>query len=237
MVRFCDSDDSEDAMVGVELVADDVMVDVSFELELEMVLDSVFEVDDDSDVGWLDVEVELSLGVTPAGIVSAGRVGLGILVDSDTDIDDVIAATSEVTAAVRASRALVASPFVAAALLEEPVPCRGTRTLKSAMPSTTGSRTLCCCSSSCGKSVLAGARDEYVCCNKVTPWECDGWVSVGAVLLSSLKSGSARELDSFRRLKGGAMASSIRHPLHPQLGSFRPARRFGGYSFDGVNCV
>lgn len=163
-------------------------------------------------------------------MVSAGRVGLGMLVDSDTDIDDVIAATSDDTAAVRASRALVTSPlFVAAALLEEPVPCRGTRTLKSAIPPTTGRCILC--SSSCAKSVLAGARDEYVCCNEVTPWEYDGTVSVGAVLLSSLKSGSARALDSFRRLKGGAMASSIRHPLHPQLGSSQPARRFGGFRF------
>lgn len=102
-------------------------------------------------------------------MVSAERVGLEMLVDSDTDIDDVIAAASEVTAAVRASRALVASPFVAAALLEEPVPCRGTRTLKSAIPPTTGCGILC--PSSCGKSVLAGAKDEYVCCNEVTWWE------------------------------------------------------------------
>lgn len=36
-------------MVDVEVVADDVMVDVSFELELGMVLDAVSDVDDDDD--------------------------------------------------------------------------------------------------------------------------------------------------------------------------------------------
>lgn len=34
-------------MVDVEVVADDVMVDVSFELELGMVLDAESDVDDD----------------------------------------------------------------------------------------------------------------------------------------------------------------------------------------------
>lgn len=42
-------------MVDVEVVADDVMVDVSFELELGMVLDAVSDVDDDDDDGVCDV--------------------------------------------------------------------------------------------------------------------------------------------------------------------------------------
>lgn len=62
-------------------------------------------------------------------------------------------------------------------------------------------------------------------------------MSAGAVLLSSLKSGSAREFDSFRRLKGGAMAPSIRQPLHLRLGSSRPARRFGKIRLVGSDAL
>lgn len=117
-------EDSVEVMVALDRVADDVMVDVSFALEL---LDTLLDTYDDGD-GDLDVELELSLGVTPAGTVSAGKVGLDADVDRETDIEDVMDVTEELTTAVRASRALVAARLVDSALLEEPVPCRGTRT-------------------------------------------------------------------------------------------------------------
>lgn len=191
-----DIDDAVDT-VEVERLADDVMVEVSLLLEVETVLLAY----EDG-----DVELELVLGVTPAGTVSAGNVGLDAVVDSETDMDDVIDVTDELW------RVEVTTLVVDDTELEDdPVPCRGTNTWKSTIPPTAGCCTFCSKPLSCD-AVRAGAREEYVRCNESMPWECDAIGSAGAVLLSRLNSGSTRELDSFRRLRGGAMAaSSIRH--------------------------
>lgn len=141
------ADDSLDAEVELDRVAEDVMDEVSLLLELETVLDAY---DDGDDEGSLDMEpelelrgLELELGVTPAGMVSAGNVEPDAVVDTDIDIDDVIDVAEELILDVIASLVVDATE-----LEEEPVPCRGTRTLKSAMPPTAACCILCFWSSS-----------------------------------------------------------------------------------------